>query len=1191
MPKASDQPTPSKKQRSSAKKPSDASKKDPPKESQTPKKKETEEQQRKERWRTLVAEKGAIPCEHEGCTVSLTTVPGMIYHFKTCRVFKERQKALIAATKPPPSGHGPCWTRPSDVAPRLLDLVSLSTEVICSWSPTKLKSLTQAIKVKCRQCGVWLSSYLLLAVHYKTCNPYCSHTSSKVAGYTCSDCQMWYMYRRELDAHTSAQHKKVNTDEIDEKERIRNWRTAVGSGEHIKCSYENCDLEFATVSEAKYHYINCEVQRRKLGSSTQATLAKARAAARDAGNDSDEGVEVKVVDGRGKGPTDEFTTEQMTFWKSELTESGAIKCLTPNCEARLRSLTAIKYHVKVCYEFTAEDCTCKLCSQVLESPRLLGAHTRAHKRKERKEKEKLEKKEKGKASLWDDEPITMFGRRKSAMKCLQQGFAEKAGSGDNSDDDNDLEKSLLTFSEADLCSFQSMLAEKGHANCVLEECKEQFSTLGDLKEHYRQKHPHLLVIPRGVKRKHKRQEHTKDNSFQLHQADMDEALKSEAENDEAVESLTEDEDDSDGELGSRHGKRTYPSRSERSVPFQPWAESNRKTHRTFRLNNDSSSGTVLFERVACVAKDWTPMSESKATEYLSVIDEVSPPFCCPGSKTTVQTLTRFSSMSYQGGRDKQASRSAFYVGGAPWSMKWCPTPCSVKRSEQYLMVSAKRSKSVTRQSDISPGKGILQLWSCGTLTKTKQDKSPSLALTICHDFGFVWDAEWCPSGVWQDPKLGKQGVADGSLPRLGLLALATSSGFVGILSIPHPQHLPKYRSKSSPYVYSVKSFTKLSSSRSAQTPPRGQALGVAWHPKQPHRYLATAFALGLVCVWDLATTSPLLFVNSSSGPEIFCQKMMQAECSAVRSLSWCPSEENLLAAGFQDASFHIWDVSNPSYPIYSVQLPGPATVISWLPHWPCILVGIDGSLGHHGDCLYAMRWKWDETCHTKRPIQVASGITMSLSEPSGSGIVAVGSAHGHVTLISLPSPSCSWPYNVGLRGLKAVQIRRSPSTVKYASPSGKKAADGASVDGSGLPSTSTTVLPPPTSSSSNGTLQAGGTPMDTTAEPQADSSANSVPSPSLTTSLSTLDYAGVRAFSMDAGSGIYLAENSTIMTFARQQASAVSKAGSNAVLYTDITASLLPAILQVAWNKKQEGWLATATASGVIMVDDYGSLT
>ena len=44
-----------------------------------------------------------------------------------------------------------------------------------------------------------------------------------------------------------------------------------------------------------------------------------------------------------------------------------------------------------------------------------------------------------------------------------------------------------------------------------------------------------------------------------------------------------------------------------------------------------------------------------------------------------------------------------------------------------------------------------------------------------------------------------------------------------------------------------------------------------------------------------------------------------------------------------------------------------------------------------------------------------SVLLQSLSEPSGSGIVAVGSAHGHVTLISLPSPSCSWPYNVGLR--------------------------------------------------------------------------------------------------------------------------------------------------------------------------------
>lgn len=104
----------------------------------------------------------------------------------------------------------------------------------------------------------------------------------------------------------------------------------------------------------------------------------------------------------------------------------------------------------------------------------------------------------------------------------------------------------------------------------------------------------------------------------------------------------------------------------------------------------------------------------------------------------------------------------------------------------------------------------------------RPDSQPILVYGLAQDKGFIWHLKWCPAGGWESPTCGTNvkciqselpttvgknwhvwfGVSYCSpnminplhpqaplLPRLGLLAVATSNGVVTIYSLPHPDAL------------------------------------------------------------------------------------------------------------------------------------------------------------------------------------------------------------------------------------------------------------------------------------------------------------------------------------------------------------------------------------------------------------------
>ena len=76
-------------------------------------------------------------------------------------------------------------------------------------------------------------------------------------------------------------------------------------------------------------------------------------------------------------------------------------------------------------------------------------------------------------------------------------------------------------------------------------------------------------------------------------------------------------------------------------------------------------------------------------------------------------------------------------------------------------------------------KGNIQIWDVGDVSMaTKTPPTPHLLLTVAHEFGVVREVRWCPSGCYDDEE---EVGEEGHLPRLGLLAVASSDGYARII--------------------------------------------------------------------------------------------------------------------------------------------------------------------------------------------------------------------------------------------------------------------------------------------------------------------------------------------------------------------------------------------------------------------------
>ncbi|XP_071323756.1 general transcription factor 3C polypeptide 2 isoform X2 [Trachinotus anak] len=372
-----------------------------------------------------------------------------------------------------------------------------------------------------------------------------------------------------------------------------------------------------------------------------------------------------------------------------------------------------------------------------------------------------------------------------------------------------------------------------------------------------------------------------------------------------------------------------------------------------------------------------------------------------------------------------------YAGGPVWAMEWCPTPEGAPAT-QYIAVACHRGMDDHHYVNKTySGPGLVQLWDVGKLEyNNRPDSQPVLAYGLAQDKGFIWQLKWCPAGGWELPSCGRKAPF---LPRLGLLAVATSTGVVTIYSLPHPdalhsnnrlpdsgkasQQLPIYQAKG---VLTL----KLGAFKASHQEQSGQVLSMDWLPEKPHNIMAIGFYDGIVGFWDLSAKSALLRVRESDGSlTLLPYRCLLAHDHGVRALAFCPASRHLLVTAGEDRYVKTWDLRRLHDPI-TVQKRHLTNEIFWPLNAPGLLMAQEtayvakGSQGVH---------YFDHFMHSLFAIP-RTGTVWSISYTEWLNSVVTSDSLGEVILALLPHIIFTPPY------LKRTLDRRFPIYLTSAEP-------------------------------------------------------------------------------------------------------------------------------------------------------------
>lgn len=419
----------------------------------------------------------------------------------------------------------------------------------------------------------------------------------------------------------------------------------------------------------------------------------------------------------------------------------------------------------------------------------------------------------------------------------------------------------------------------------------------------------------------------------------DEDFVPDVEENEAEEMEDEDDaEDSDFDLDFRtggrspasfHTNRTFsgpnfitPNGLSSSIMKTVWEAT--KTTKKFREEHYSS---WVFPEWVPSSSDWHLVPPSDLEKYLprtlqSAAFKVSR-VGLSKEETPLQRLGRFESVSAHPDRWDML----LFAGGPVWAMEWCPTPDGAAAS-QYVALACHRAMDEQHYVNKTyTGPGLVQLWDVGKLEyNCRPDSQPVLAYGLVQEKGFIWNLKWCPAGGWEPPNCDRQAPL---LPRLGLLAVGSSSGVVTIYSLPHPEALrsnkePANSEKDSQQlpIYKAEAVLtlKLGSVKAPRHERSGQVLTMDWLPEKPHNIMAIGFYDGVVGLWDLSTKSALLRVREpDESLSLLPYRCFVAHDHAVRALAFCPASRYLLVTAGEDRYVKTWDLRRLYDPITALK--------------------------------------------------------------------------------------------------------------------------------------------------------------------------------------------------------------------------------------------------------------------------------
>ncbi|XP_008287899.1 general transcription factor 3C polypeptide 2 [Stegastes partitus] len=430
-------------------------------------------------------------------------------------------------------------------------------------------------------------------------------------------------------------------------------------------------------------------------------------------------------------------------------------------------------------------------------------------------------------------------------------------------------------------------------------------------------------VRRGRKRKHHDSDAAEDEDF-VPGVEEDEEAKEMEDEDEDEEA---EESDLDSDFDSRTLGRSqvvFNSNKNNLCPYpkplnglsitimKPAWES---IEATKKFREEHCSSWVFPEWVPSTS-DWDPVAQSDLETYLP--QEVrSAPFRVSREglmeeDTPLQRLSRFEALPPHPERWDMW----LYTGGPVWALEWCPTPDGAIATQYMALVCHRGMDDLHYANKTGPGSGLVQLWDVGKLEyNSSPDCQPALAYGLAVDNGFIRYIKWCPAGGWELPNCVRKAPF---LPRLGLLAVATSNCVVTIYSLPHPDALHSGEKlansgtdSKAPRIYKARGVLtlKLGSFKAPRHEMSGLVMSMDWLPAKPHDIMAIGFYDGVVGLWDLSTKSALLRVRESDESlSLLPYRCLLAHDHAVRAMAFCPASRHLLVTAGEDRYLKTWDL-------------------------------------------------------------------------------------------------------------------------------------------------------------------------------------------------------------------------------------------------------------------------------------------
>ncbi|XP_045511083.1 uncharacterized protein LOC123706008 [Colias croceus] len=301
--------------------------------------------------------------------------------------------------------------------------------------------------------------------------------------------------------------------------------------------------------------------------------------------------------------------------------------------------------------------------------------------------------------------------------------------------------------------------------------------------------------------------------------------------DTEIDSDVSNDDKIEVKRKKKYGESSFATINNKRIPFtvsQPAAYISDSAKEFFKTHYTSS--TLFPQWLSC--------------EYEAVPEDQLAKYMPPLAKSCNVMYSTDGWTTYDRFEARKGKGLSLFVGASINNIRWVP-PRRTGDNTPYLSVNCYNGPDAPRldvtQTVEHPA--MIQIWDFHDMSDL-----PSFVFGIAHDLGTVWSMDWCPSGaceILNDEKTK-------GFTRLGLLAVACSSGSAYIFSVPHPSSIVE----SDKLVYKLKPVVELRMCRSKNQ--KFQSTAISWSNNKGHACIIVGYSNGATANFDLNTDSPLL---------------------------------------------------------------------------------------------------------------------------------------------------------------------------------------------------------------------------------------------------------------------------------------------------------------------------------------------